>query len=482
MLYIACYISTSRWSSRMFKQLKEGKFMDAAIAFAQLATKLRYEDLPPEAIKVTKDVILDTLGTTLAGSAAEGAEELAGLIKELGGKPESTIITFGAKVPSPEAALVNGFMGRSVDYDDTHDVAMLHAGSTVLSGAWASAERRGGVSGKEFITAAALGIDMVSRMGLARQDGRWAGFTGTPVYGYFGSALASARILGLTEEQTVNALGIALGQAAGTLQSIRDRVLTKNLDVGLAARGGVFSALAAQRGITGSPNCLEGEMGLFKVYHRGSYDRQQLTGELGKRFEVANLGFKPYPCCRLNHTFIDLALALSKEHKIRPEEIEQVVCYIDQEPHLEFHPVEEKHNPKTVTDAQFSIPFCVAVALMRGAVVLDDFTEDAIRDSAVLALTKKVVPELDPSLYRPKETPPARMEIRTKRGTFSKRTEYPYGHAKNPMSIESLAAKFRDCAAHARKRLPEENISKVIDTVTRLEQVSDATQVIQLLN
>lgn len=456
--------------------------MDAAIAFAQLATKQKYEGLPEAAVEATKKDILDTLGTALAGSIAEGAEELVGLARELGGKEESSVIAYGIKVPSHEAALVNGFMARSVDYDDTHDIAMLHAGASVVPAAFAAAERRGAVSGKEFITAVALGVDMICRMGLAKQEGRWAGFTGTPLYGYFGGALASARILGLTEEQTINALGIAYGQAAGTLQSVIERVLTKNLDVGCAARGGVFSALAAQRGITGAHNCLEGDLGLFKVYHRGNYDPKQLTDELGKRFEVANLGFKPYPCCRLNHTFIDLALALSQEHKIRPEDIEEVVGYIDQEPHLEFQPVEEKQNPKTVTDAQFSIPYCVAVALIRGAVVLDDFTASALQDQAVLALAKKVFPKLDPSLYRAKETPPARLEIKARTGTYSKDTEYPYGHPKNPMSTESLVGKFRNCAAHAKRRFPEGNISKVIDMVTRLEEVSNVAEIIRLLN
>lgn len=456
--------------------------MDAAIAFAQLATKLNYEDLPGPAIEVTKRDILDTLGTTLAGTKGEGAAELVDLARELGGKPESSIINCGIKVPSPMAAVVNGFIARSVDYDDTYEAAVLHAGATVISAAFACAERRGSISGKEFITAVALGVDMICRMGLAKQEGRSAGWTGTPLYGYFGSALASARILGLNEEQTINALGIAYGQAAGTLQSVRERALTKNLDVGCAARGGVFSALAAQKGITGAHNSLEGDLGLFKVYHRGNYDPEQLTDELGERFEVANLSFKPYPCARPTHPFIDLALALSKEHKIRPEDVEEVIGYIGHEPHLEFHPLDEKQNPKTITDAQFSIPYCVAVALIKGAVVLDDFTEPAVKDPAVIALAHKVVPKLDTSLFQLKASPPARLEIKTKKGTYSKRIDYAYGHPKNPMTMESLIRKFRDCAAHAKKLLPEANISLVIDMVTRLEDVGNVADVIRLLD
>ncbi len=145
--------------------------MDAAIAFAKLAAKQRYEDLPAAAIEVTKKDILDTLGTALAGSTAEGAKELIGLVEELGGKPESSVIAYGSKVPSPQAALVNGFMARSPDYDDTHDVAVIHTGTTVIPAAFAAAERKGAVSGKEFITAVALSIDMICRMGLAKQEG-----------------------------------------------------------------------------------------------------------------------------------------------------------------------------------------------------------------------------------------------------------------------------------------------------------------------
>ncbi|MBI2907630.1 MAG: MmgE/PrpD family protein [Chloroflexi bacterium] len=456
--------------------------MDAAVGFAQLATRLTYEELPQVAIEATKRVILDILGTTLAGSAAEGAEGLAGLVQELGGKPESSIIAYGIRAPSPHAALVNGFMARSADYDDTHDTATIHSGCTVVSGAFAAAERKGAVSGKEFITSVAVAVDMICRMALSRRDGRWPGFVSAPVYGNLGAALASARIFGLTEEQTVSALGIAFGQAAGTLLGLRDGVMTKNLDVGCAARSGVFSALAAQRGITGSPNCMEGQMGLFNVYHGGKYDPTPLRDDLGKRFEVVNVGFKPYPCCRFNHTFVDLALSLSREHKIRPEDIEEVVGYVDQEPHMEFHPVEEKQNPRTITNAQFSIPYCVAVALIRGAVTLDDFTESAIEDPAVLALARKVFPKLDASYYRPKEVPPARMEIRTKTGVYSSYTEYPYGHTRKPMTRESLESKFRDCAAHAHRSFPGGDISKVIDMVNHLEEVDDVAEMIRLLS
>lgn len=454
--------------------------MDAAIAFAQVATRLRYEDLPAPAVKATKNDILDVLGTTLAGSGGAGASELVALAEDLGGKPESSIINWGVKAPSLMAALVNGFMARIVDYDDSYERAVLHTGATVISAALACAERRGGVGGKELIIAVALGIDMICRMGLAKEEGREAGWTGTPLYGYFGSALASSRILGLTEEQTINALGIAYGQATGTMQAVRERVMTKNLEIGCAAHDGVFSALAAQRGITGARNSLEGDMGLFKVFHRGKYDPRLLSDELGKRFEVANLSFKPYPSARPTHAFIDVALALSREHGIRPEEVEEITGYIGLEPHMEFHPLDEKQSPRTVTDAQFSTPYCVAIALVKGAPALDDFTDTAIKNPEVIALARKVVPKLDRSFFRLKSSMPAKLEIKTSRGTYSRSEEHAYGHPENPMSAESLVLKFRDCAAHARRRLPEDSVSRIIEMVQGLEDMKDVAEIVRL--
>ncbi|MBI2906084.1 MAG: MmgE/PrpD family protein [Chloroflexi bacterium] len=455
--------------------------MDAAIAFAQLATRLKFEDLPQAAVDVTRKDILDTLGVALAGSAAEGMEGLVELAREWAGKPEASVIGHGFRAPSPEAALLNSYGAHGIEYDDAHDVAGGHPGCTVIPVAFAAAERRGGVSGKELIAAVALGVDMSCRIGLSKQESRWAGWSGTAVYGYFGATLAAARILGLDEEQTANALGIAYGQASGNFQHLVEHTMTKALEPGCAARGALFSALAAQRGLTGARRCLEGELGLFKVYYRGNYDPKQLTDELGQRFEIANLSFKPYPCCRLNHTFIDLALELSKQHQIRPEDIQEVVGYVDQEPHMEFHPVAEKQNPKTIAEAQFSIPYCVAVALIRGAVVLDDFTEAAIREPAVISLAHKVVPRLDASLHRQKSVAPARMEIVTVDATHSASIEHPYGHPDNPMTMESMVSKFRDCAAHAKRRLSEENLSHVVDMVANLEEVPDVAEVMRLV-
>lgn len=456
--------------------------MDAAMAFARLATTLRYEDLPPAVIEVARKDILDTVGTMLAGSRGEGAAEMAGLVEELGGKPESSVVSYGFKVPCTEAALVNGFMAHSADYDDTYDTALIHCGAPVIPAALATAQRKGKVNGREMIVAVTLGLELMCRIGLAKEEGRWGGgWSGSRIYGFLGGALASARLLGLDEEHTSSALGLAYAQAAGNLQGVREGVLARDFDMGCASRGGALAALAAQRGITGGHNCLEGDFGLFNVFHQGRYDPKALVSDLGKRFEMTNLSFKPYPCARPIHPFVDAALELERQHHFKPQDIIEVIGYVDEEPYLQFDPLQAKQNPRTANEAKLSIPYAMAVALVKGRVAIADFTERAIADPEVISVARKAVPKLDASLARPKEIPPAVVEVRTGEGVYSARSEYPSGHPKNPLSMESLVLKFRDCAAHAHTPLPDETVSRIIDTVAHLEDVSDVGQLIRLV-
>lgn len=454
--------------------------MDAAVAMAKNVIKTQYSDIPAEAVEATKKDILDTLGAAIAGSAAPGCREIVELMKELGGKKESTILTYGGKVTAVSAAMANGAMGHALDYDDTHDRGIIHAGVTVIPAAFATAERMGKSNGKDFITAVALGVDVACRMALANKEGP-AGWILTPVYGFFGAAAASAKLLRLNEAQTVSALGIAYSQASGNNQCVDDGALTKRMQAGFAARGGVMAALMAQKGITGAINSLEGERGIYKVYHGGDYDPAPLTEQLGKRFEVADLSFKPYPCCRTLHPYIDAALALVKEHNIRPEDVLEITIAVNKDPHPRCYPLEVKCNPRTIVDAQFSIPYAVACALAKGKVGISDFTEAAIRDKVVLALANKITPRFEQKMVR-RELTPGLVEVKAKAGFYSKYVDVAYGHPKNPMSMEALAAKFTDCAANAAKPLPREDVSRAIEMVTKLEEQEDVTGIMKLLS
>ena len=267
---------------------------DATFAFARMVKNQRYEDIPTEAVEATKMDILDTLATTLAGSSYGGTRELMEVMKYWGGREESSILIHGGKVPAPAAALVNGHMAHARDYDDIYHVARIHVGAVNVPTGLAMAEKLGGVSGRELITAVCTGIEIELRIGQAAM--LWTQFHPTATFGYFGSCATAGRLLGLDEEQMINAFGIAYAQAAGNKQCMHDGSLTKKLQPGLAARGGILATHLAQKGYTGTRNNLEGKAGFFNLYHGGKYDPAPLTKDLGKYFDVVRLGYKPYPC------------------------------------------------------------------------------------------------------------------------------------------------------------------------------------------
>lgn len=276
------------------KRPKAPEHEDATFAFARMVCSQKFEDIPSDAVEATKMDILDTLATTLAGSSYNGTRELVELMTYWGGRKESSILIHGGKVPAPAAALVNGHIAHARDYDDIYHVARIHVGAVNVPAGFAVAEKVGGVDGPGLITAICMGIEIELRIGQAAM--LWTQFHPTATFGYFGACATSGRLLGLSEEQMINAFGIAYAQAGGNKQCMFDGSLTKKLQPGLAARGGVLAVHLAQKGYTGTRNNLEGKAGFFNLYHGGKYDPEPLTKDLGKHFDVVRLGYKPYPC------------------------------------------------------------------------------------------------------------------------------------------------------------------------------------------
>jgi 2-methylcitrate dehydratase PrpD len=274
--------------------------MDVILEFVKNFSGIKYKNLPIAAVEAAKREVLDSLATALGGSSASGIKELVDIIKEWGGNEQSTVIAHGFKCPAPNAAQINGTMIHALDYDDGHPNALVHTGCVAVSTCFAIAERGGGITGKELITALSLGVDFMARLSLASRPGVSlfeCGWHPTVLYGYLGAASMAGMIMDLDERKMINALGIAYHQCAGNLQCIHDGALTKRIGPGLAAKGGITAALMAERGISGASNILEGKAGLFNLYHNGEYDSRILTSELGSRFEIENIGFKPYPSC-----------------------------------------------------------------------------------------------------------------------------------------------------------------------------------------
>jgi 2-methylcitrate dehydratase PrpD len=458
--------------------------MAAINDFVKHFISTRYEDIPDDAVEAAKKEVLDSLATALGGSTKAGVGELVDVVKEWGGKKQSTIIAYGFRCPAPGAAQVNGTMIHALDYDDGHQTALVHIGCVVVSTAFAVAERMSRVSGKELITAIALGGDFLARLGLASKPGSSAlasGWHPTTLFGHLGAAAVAGRIMGLDEDKMINALGLAYHQCGGAGSGVADGALAKRMGPGLAARAGITAALMAERGITGERDPLEGRTGLFKTYMGGDYDPAILTADLGRRFEGVNIGDKPYPCCGLTHACIDAALALKSRHDITLDQIGEITAYGGQSIYGLAQPPEIKRNPRTIIDAQFSVPWVVAVALVRGKVTVDDFTDEAIKRQEILRVAGKVSGKLVPEMNR-HGVGPGGVIIRMKDGTeYQEEVEHCLGSVERPMAFEDIIRKFRDCAACSIKPPPAATVDKVIEMVGQLEKLKDAAEIIRLL-
>ncbi len=460
--------------------------MDAAYLFAKYFANLKYETLPQRVVEVTKQQVLDFFGVALPGSAKAGVTQIKELTVEWGGAPQSSIIYWGQKVPAPNAAQVNATMVHALDFDDVHEAAVMHPGVVTIPPALALAEMKGGLTGKEFITAIALGTDFICRLGLATRPDQNIISTGwhlTSLYGFMCSAAVSGRILGLSEDEIINAIGIAYHQSAGNGQCTKDGALTKRMGPGFAVKGGVSSALMAEKGVTGAKNSLEGPFGMFNVYHQGSYSQSQLIGELGTRFESVRVSIKPYPCCRGVHPFIDASLELVNEHHIAAEEVKSITAYCGKGTYdLLCSPLEAKKRPRNVVDGQFSVPWGVAAAIARKRVAVDDFTEMAIQSQDILDVSSKIEIEIDASLSRSNDIEPARVNIVTKGGeAFTLQVDHPTGTPEKPMSFADCERKFRDCIANAERRLPDANADSLVKLASGLEEVSDVRELVDLV-
>jgi 2-methylcitrate dehydratase PrpD len=462
-------------------QAKAIEKQDVAAIIAAYLANLRYEHIPQVAIDAAKKCILDTLGVIAGASGTvPGCRELAELILDAGGRPESTIIGFGGKVPAWMAAFANGGMGHGLDYDDIHALVVVHPSACVVPAAFATAERIGNVNGRDFITAVAAGIDITCRMGLSidwKEDWHLS-----PVLGAFGCAAAAGKLMELDEARLVDALGIALCQAACTMEL--NVGLGSNLRgayPGFAAKGGVLSACMAQKGIAGPKNSLEGKAGLYAVYFRGEYRREAILSELGKRFEGANLRFKPWPACTIIQSYIDATLGLVNDHDIHPEDVEKVTAFIGDFGQPLCEPLPGRQKPATTLDAKFSIPFTVAAAIARRNVIIADYTVEGLKNPVTLGLAQKVIPVFREDLKKSGDIYPAEIEIKTKKGTFRKRVDIPYGHPQRPMTRAAISEKFKDCVSYSAKPLPEKHIRKVVEQVSGLQDVSNVSEIMALM-
>lgn len=452
---------------------------DFAAELSRFSCASNFDTLSDEAIAAVKVNLFDTLACAVAGSSAAAVAEVRDLVTTWGGAPQATVLVFGDQLPAHHAAWLNGTMAHARDYDDTHDAAVLHAGVSVVPAALAAADLAGGVSGTDLIVAVAVGLEAISRLGIATTIGIVeSGFMYTSLFGHFAATLAAARVLGLDQAQTVNALGIAYSQVAGNHQVTRDAALTKRMQPGFAAMAALVSVQLAQRGIRGAQATFDGADGFLRVYLRDRCDRAALRDKLGHRFDFLGLSYKPYPCCRFNHTTIEAVLQLRDRTGLQATEVRRVrVGLTHQAYQAVCTPVEVRRAPRTIVQAQFSIPYAVACALVDGSVGLQHFTDAALARPDLLALAHKVETHVDESIEKAfsRNVTPAHVCIDMQDGSHHVvRLDVPLGSPGRPMSRRDFDVKAQDCFLNSALPMPLDAHHRLRAWVEGLEQSQDA--------
>ncbi len=454
---------------------------DAAFDIAKNIVNLKYDDIPPEIVDITKKSILDTLGViTAASTMGEGCQEIVELVKKTGAKGKSTIIGYGGRVPSWMAGFANGAMVHQLDYDDIGGAG--HPSACVVPTAFAVAEEVGGVNGKELIVAVAAAIDLYCRIGLAlKRDTASGGWFVPPVIGFFSATAVASRLLGLSEDETLYAFGHVYQQVGGNQKvSYSPGSVFRGVRDGFSIKAGILSALMAKMGLPGTKDTLEGKAGFFDLYFNGVYERSFLTDELGKKFYNTEVGFKPWPSCRLTHGAVDAILGIFSEHDIQPGNITEINVTAGERMGHQAAALDSRLRPQTITDAKFSTHFTLGVAASRKKVLIKDFTPDGLKDPTVLQMARKVNLKVDPKLAESRDT--QIVEIKTRDGKrYSKRVDVVYGDPSKPVAREDLMAKFRDCVSYSAKPLDRVDVEKVIKMVDNLEEVKDVSRIIRML-
>ena len=443
---------------------------------ARFVANLKYGQLPGKVIEKTKVCILDTLGCILNGSTHPWGKIIGRYAEGVGGKSESVLVGSSRKVSAGSAALAHGTMAHAFEADDVYIPAIHHPGAVVVPAALATAEREG-AGGKGLIVAIVAGYEVMNRIGRAFTESHLLrGFFPTGTNGTFGAAAAAGSLLELTETQLIDALGIAGNQSAGIFEGVKEGRMTKRFGSGRAAQSGLLAGDLAKLGFTGPTSVVEGDWGYLKVYS-DRWDIASVTDELGETYTLMETTFKPYPCCKALHAAIDGVLGLKAQIPMDPEQVEEIIIG-GYEKLVKMHDI---YEPSTSMAAQFSIPYVVSYALLKGRPGLEAFTNRAIRDGQVLAFARKVKMVVDPEVapYFPANEP-AKVTIDPVGGGYrhSQTVIHSKGTPQNPMTPEEFEAKFKAFAAPV---LSLKRAEKVIETLKGLEELKKVSQLSSLL-
>jgi 2-methylcitrate dehydratase PrpD len=419
---------------------------------AAFASSLRFGDIPEAVAGRAKALALDLLGSAArARIEAESTPPLLKTLADLGldGPGPSTVIGDRRGYAPPIAALLNGVLGHSLDFDDTHAESSLHPSAPVVPAALAAGEISG-ADGRTVLTAIIAGYEISCRLGLALDPtAHYArGFHPTATAGVFGAAAAAARVFGLDPDQIASAFGIAASQAAGSLQFLENGAWTKRWQTGAAAMNGLMAASLARNGFVGAAQALEGRHGFLHGYSDGAHIERATAG-LGRDWKTLKVAVKPYPACRYTHAALDAIIALRAEHGFKASDIRAVEIGLHRNGLvLTAEPEAAKRRPRNVVEGQFSMPFTAAVALDQGSFGWDDYRR--LGEPGIDALCDRIIVVRDEAVEAASPHPfGGRVTITTRDGALQRAVTDPSGEPESFPDEAALRGKFLTLAEPA---------------------------------
>lgn len=444
---------------------------------AQFVAGLDHDQIPADVRARVKQLLLDITGITIrARHDVNSTVPLMDALRALEQNGTSSIIGDSACLSPTAAAMLNGAMAHSLDFDDTHAAGSIHSSAPIVPAALAAAQMAN-ANGKQLLAAIVAGYEVQIRLSLALipKDHYDRGFHPTATCGTFGAAAAAGRALGLSADEIASAFGICGSQAAGSMQFLQDGAWNKRFHVGHAAANGLIAATLARHGYKGTANPIEGPAGFLAAYAPNPAPERAVE-RLGERWETLSLAVKPYPTCRYSHAALDGLIALRDEYGLDADAIESVEVGLPQTG-WKIIGDGDKHAPQTIVEGQFSMPFVAAVALREGRMAWDDYNRH-LTDADTLSLCRKVSTHVD---ARAQAEFPQQMssvvKIRTPDGEYERFVKIPKGEPENFLSDAELKQKFETLVE---PYLPQSQIQALADSVLNLEQANTVNAVLSL--
>jgi 2-methylcitrate dehydratase PrpD len=440
----------------------------ASRRLAGFVVESRWEDIPRPVRAHAVRSILNGFGTALGGARDAAVVRLLATLAPFSSGPSSTLIGNPTRVDMPTAAFLNAVAINVFDFDDTHENTIIHPTAPVAAALFAAAERYP-TTGADLLHAFVLGVEVECRIGNAVSPGHYArGWHITSTCGAFGAAAAVGKLLGLEPREMLWALGNASAQSSGLVETLG--FMAKSVGVGNAARSGLLAALMARNGVEGPPCPLEGPRGFLAVTSDAP-DAAALTTGLGERWELlANL-LKPYPCGVVLNPVIDAALAARGDPRFAPDAVRRIT--------VAGHPLlrarADRPNVSTGREAQVSAQHAIAVALLRGAAGVGEFSDASVRAGDVAALRAKVagvavVPDV------PIEGARLGIDL-VDGGAIDVVVDAATGSAKKPLTDADIVRKFEDLAAYG---CPGFDPGPLLERLWQLDSAADAGAVVRM--